>query len=262
MNWFMQRKNWELGNFVMATPMLRGIMAKTGHPVPVFFMNKHVESLYLKCPFIVILDKRPTQKAFDTTHHPLWRKKRESDSEAWFRKWVGPDLRQMTNTYVDPDRTMELERKKDVPHIAVFHGCLHTTNQKLIAQKALPPKVINLVLKRILSRGGVPVLIGSTSDKRFFSSLDLSGCMNFIGELKLKDSVSLLSQCDFFVGNDTGLYHVAGARKVPGVVLWKQTKLDKNRSTFSGITYVVSAMARLDRYKTVLTEKLNEVFSP
>ena len=249
-NWFHQRKNFGLGNFIMTTPALRVLGRK--RPVPVFFDNKPIAELYQRCSFITILRKRPSSPPFGNSKIPNKISLEESDSEAYFRMFVGKGA--MPNTYVDTNITKNLKRDKR-PHIAVFHGCL---NQKpgRIRRKDLGLPIRRYIVRAILERDMVPVLLGNSSDYiNFWQNCKIDGCVNFLGKLSLRDSVSILAQCDAFISNDTGLYHAAGALKKNGLVLWRLTNPNKNRAVFSGIKHAVSRRLnfkyfrnKIDRY--------------
>ena len=61
--------------------------------------------------------------------------------------------------------------------------------------------------------------------------------------------MSILRQCDSFISNDTGLYHVAGALKKSGLVLWKKTNFIKNKSPYEGIRHCVNPKGDVALYK-------------
>jgi ADP-heptose:LPS heptosyltransferase len=260
MSFFYQEKHWEVGNFVMATPMLQLQAKKLGRPVPVFFDNRQVASLYKDASFIEILEKKPTGKAvFGSSRHPVRRRPDETDSEAYCRlqlNHTGP----IPGTYVDRPGVseFELERRNDRPHIAVFHGC-HGRNN--IKKKDIGAAVRQQILDGISARGMVPVLLGSKGDiDSYWRNNGLKHCYYLAGKLSLRESVAALSQCDAFISNDTGLYHVAGALQLPGMVLWKETDPVKNKSTFDGIHHIIDRRASSAYYKKHLDgylEKLN-----
>lgn len=48
------------------------------------------------------------------------------------------------------------------------------------------------------------------------------------GKLSLMQSVSMVAQCDVFIGNDTGLAHIAAAQGIPTTVVFGPTQIQKN----------------------------------
>lgn len=252
MSYFFQEKDWGLGNFIMATPMIQLQSKKNSRPVPTFFSDKNIASLYKDASFIKILSNKPAgPPKFGSSRHPKARRKNESDSHAYCRihlNHTGP----IPGTYVDRPDPSEylLERRQDRKHIAVFHGCLGTVFRN---KKDLGPENRQMIIDNILKAGMAPVIIGSPSDvNNFWKHNRLKHCLNFAGSLPLRDSVCILSQCDAFVSNDTGLYHVASAFDMQGLVLWHKTDLVKNRSLCQKIVHVQSNNINNDIYKESL----------
>lgn len=239
MSWFLQMSWYELGDFVVATPMLRAVSMLRGAPVPVFFETAKLRTLYARCPFIEILPEKPEEPPFATTRSPEATRPGESVAEYFFRVHAREQgfTGDMPPAYVDSDTTPRLDRKEASSCIAVFHGC---QNEGWLEHKTLPPAVRQHMIDSITHRH-VAVVLGSARDEElFWSDLDLAGngrIQSFLG-LSLKDSVSLLSQCDAFISNDTGLYHVAGALGLPGLVLWIRTDFALYRSPASNIVHV------------------------
>ena len=239
MSFFFQERDWGLGNFVMATPMMQLQSKKIGRPIPTFFTNRQIASLYRDAPFVEILEKRPSgPNEYGSSRHPKKRLPGESDSEAYCRihlKHSG----EIPGTYVDrPDPfECDFERRNDRPHIAVFHGCL---GEGLRKRKDIGAATRQSILDGISKRGMVPVLLGSQADiDNFWRHNGLKHCIHLAGKLSLRDSVSVLARCDAFISNDTGLYHVAGALGIPGMVLWRTTDPVKNRSTSDTIRHII-----------------------
>lgn len=238
MSYFIQEKDWGLGNFVMATPMIRLQSKKIGKPVPVFFTNNHIATLYKDADFINILSKKPSvPAAYGSSRHPKAREKRESDSEAYCRIQLG-HTGPIPSTYVDrPDKSEYLLEKQDEKrYIAVFHGCLGTVFRK---KKDIGANNRQMMINEIIRHEMIPVILGSKDDiNNFWYANDTSKCISLAGKLSLRQSVSVLSQCYAFVSNDTGLYHVSGALNMRGIVFWHKTDMYKNRSTSKKIIHI------------------------
>ena len=239
MRWFHQIKNYGLGNFVMATPALQLLYEKNKEKVNVFFNDEYICELYRSAYFLNILSKKPKNPPFGTSMRPKKRRSKETDSEALCRKWVEKGYRGIPNTYVDNVNVFTLPRVDDRKYVAVFHGCL-TDRRVRVMEKDIGYRNRQCILDFLLSHNFTPVLLGTTLDYRqFWKNVQIpSLVVNYIGNLSIGESVSVLNQCDYFASNDTGMYHVAGALKKEGIVFWKDTNMIKNRSTYTGIKHV------------------------
>lgn len=253
MKWFEQEKGFGLGNFIMATPALRFL--GENQPISVFFNDSEIASVYRKCPFIKILDRKPVGKSLATTSTAKkFRKRHESDSETLFRIMARKSglsskacLRLMPKTYIDYEVTKKLDKIPGKKYVAVFHGCLGNIYRD---KKDIGIKTRQYVIDSILSRGFIPVVLGNISDKkRYWKKNSLRNCLVFLGQTTLKDCISILGQCNFFISNDTGLYHAAGALGINGLVLWKDTDSRRNRSTYNGISHVQCRDGNFNIYK-------------
>ncbi len=251
--WFHQTKNFGLGNFVTATPALKLLGT-----VNVYFESPGVKSLYVNCKFIKILRHKPRIKPIGSSK-PLGelRQPNESDSDAYCRVLAGRASK-IPNTYVDGDITKVLKKHRNKKYVAIFHGCL-SVRPRFIKSKNIGRRIRQQIIESILAHGMVPVLLGNKHDyNKFWSKNNTEHCVNYIGKLSLKDSVSILQQCDCFVSNDTGLYHVAGALQKPGLVMWRLTNSIKNRSTFDGIQHFVNKKLDADQSNVILNKFLKK----
>jgi heptosyltransferase-2 len=52
---------------------------------------------------------------------------------------------------------------------------------------------------------------------------------DFAGYQELQDSINLMSRCNYFIANDSGLMHVADAMNIPLIALFGSTLVTKNR---------------------------------
>ena len=253
--WFLQERGWELGNFVMATPALRGLSERMGKRVPVFFHTKDIGTLYAECPFIKVLSTKPKTVPVATTRCPK-RRRNESDSQAYFRQIARKNPKRMGSTYVDSSITKVLEKEPGKKYVALFHGCY---SNKLVHRKSVSPKVLRFAIGSIINRGAVPVILGNKKDfNRFWREVDLSQCMNLLNQLSLRDTVSILAQCDLFMSNDTGLYHVAGALDKKGLVMWTKTDPIKNKSPCRYITHTIDRMSKTKAFRRSIVRVLDK----
>jgi ADP-heptose:LPS heptosyltransferase len=267
--WFFQHPNYQLGDFIMMTPGLKAIAEMDGKPLPVFFETSYISDLYRNCSFIKILSQKPnTNKYFMGTqfssynlaHYYKSRKdKKESMAECFFRKFATEKgyLKPMPNTYVDTDITLHIDKEEGKKYVAMFHGCL---GDEFVPKKSISIKELQNILNIVISEGYTPFLLGNSVDnKRFWNKINIShpSIKNYIGRLNIKDSVSLLNQCDAFISNDTGLYHVAGALEKRGLVFWGTTDFYKNRTNFSGIKRV--KMIEVKSYRNYIIDFLKSL---
>ena len=245
MNWFFQDPNFQLGDFIMLTSGLKAISELRNERINVYFSNASVRDLYLDCPFINILKKRPSKSPFASSkfssyNHGLYRKKKmkgESMQECFFRiyaKQKGYD-KEMPHTYVDCPDGLKLNKESKKRYVAIFHGCL---GDLFVPKKSVPDQTLPFMVEEVLRNDFIPVILGSSLDnKRFWRRVNLKNknIINYVGKLSIRDSVSVLSQCDNFISNDTGLYHVASALKKNGLVIWRLTSLEKNSPSYNGV---------------------------
>lgn len=88
------------------------------------------------------------------------------------------------------------------------------------------------VAKKIAAdRGWVPVVLGSAEDQSsqdLVESLKESGLpvISGVGDFNLLDVAVVIAHSKFFLGNDTGLAHIAEALQVPSFVIFGPTKPD------------------------------------
>ena len=245
MKWFHQEKHWELGNFIMVTPALRLLSDRDKARIPVYFDTKSVEQLYHQCPFIDVLRVKPACPPLATTKSPR-RNKGESDYDAWCRILIG-NRGPSPLPYVDVSGEAELVRGNGQKHVAVFHGGL---GNYWLPKKDIGPVALEYILTALRKWRYTPVLLGDDRDfQHFWKRIAIDdGCVNCIGSLSMVDSVKILSQCDAFISNDTGLYHVAGALNKIGLVLWKTTNHEKNRSPCALIQHFKDERGKVHNY--------------
>jgi ADP-heptose:LPS heptosyltransferase len=160
----------------------------------------------------------------------------------------------MPNSYIDYINSFTLNKISGARYIAVFNGCL----KKKSKRKIIPPETLQYIVDQIFRKGHTPVVLGAAPDNKFFRGVSLDNCVNYIGALNLRKSVSVLWQCDFFISNDTGLYHAAGAMQKRGIVLWKRTNFAKNIAPFAGISHIRSKPGDATVYNTAVDRFLYE----
>lgn len=253
--WFHQTRLGGLGNFIMCTPALQLLSQKKKEKINVYFESGKISTLYKECPFINILNKQPKIPPFGGSTRPQ-RIGDESDIEATCRVLNGK-YKKIPNTYVDNKITLKLDKKKGNKYIAVFHGCL---GSGFVDRKDIRSKTRQYIIDEIKNSGNIPVILGNKVDiGHYWKSNNLEDTLNFLTKLSLRDSVSILYQCDYFISNDTGLYHVAAAFEKEGLVLWRNTNFIKNKEMFSGIKHCISKEGQFKCYKKAIDESIEAV---
>ena len=89
-------------------------------------------------------------------------------------------------------------------------------------------KFVRLSKKLTSSRGPFPeahvAVFGDQNDRAKVKSisemLPPNQVLDFVGKVDLKTTIALIKQCDIFIGNDSGLMHIAAAQGVPTVGLF------------------------------------------
>jgi len=79
---------------------------------------------------------------------------------------------------------------------------------------------------RIKSDFDKVVVIGSASEAETCSKITAAcGAINLAGKTNLRQAAGLFSLCSFFVGNDSGLGHIAAAQGVPTFIVFAHTDI-------------------------------------
>lgn len=261
MKWCYQKKGWGLGNFIMATPSLQLLSKKWKKPVSVYFDNKNIQELYIEANFINILNKKPQNKPFYKIKMPK-RKKNESDIEANCRILLKKQINKnkIPNPYID---TIDIDKnifykKNNKKYIALFHGCF----SKLFKdRKNIENEIRQYIIDKIINNNFNVVLLGNKKDYcNYWIKNNLKNIKyNFLNKLSLRETIGVLNQCDYFISNDTGLYHAAAALKIPGLVLWKQTNFIKNKELFEEITHCINKENDFKKFKKHIDSFLEKI---
>jgi heptosyltransferase I len=78
----------------------------------------------------------------------------------------------------------------------------------------------------LISQGWQPLLLGGPADTEVAARITHStpGLRNLVGQLKLDESMALISLCSQLIGVDTGLTHMGTALNIPTVALFGSTR--------------------------------------
>ena len=221
---FRQFYNYGLGNTIMCTPAMQYYYQMTGVKVKVYFENDDVRLLLDKAPFIEVVDSM-------TSHD--------------FHSG-------MTNQSIpDSEYLMELVRKKygfpniETPHTWVNNPNLPEKKYVLFARGCANPnkrgtkdpgEKIYIDLIDFLHEQDIEVkMVGSVEDMDWnMGILRRTGIEFTTG---ISNALNMISECMVWVSNDTGLYHVAGAMKKRGFIMWCDTNFVKNQSPNKNFVY-------------------------
>lgn len=88
--------------------------------------------------------------------------------------------------------------------------------------KRWAPEKFAEVIDVLAKRGVKSIAVGSTQEKAELESLKSMCIVPFwvSGEINLPETTALLAKASLFVGNDSGIAHMAAAMKVPSVVIF------------------------------------------
>ena len=89
--------------------------------------------------------------------------------------------------------------------------------------KKYPPEKLLVALKELVKKNFFFVMVGGKSeldDANFLEkNLPPEKVLNLAGKTTLRETEAVISQTDFYLGNDTGVMHMAAAAQIPVVVL-------------------------------------------
>jgi hypothetical protein len=215
----------------MLTPTLKTLADHYGEPVPVFFSLDHVKSLFLKCPFIKIIDEPEGNRLFgsDMINQNI------PDYEYVFftvTRNLGIDIWDIPHTYVDSYQNPFPEED----YVVMMAGC-GVIEDKWFDMKIVNEKHYHEIMQSIPKDYKI-YIIGTERDKElFWKNIDQAPRdVEFILDDMTK-SLGLIKHCRFMITNDTGMYHAAGALDIPAFVMWKNTNFEKNKSPGHNLTF-------------------------
>ena len=89
-----------------------------------------------------------------------------------------------------------------------------------------------VALKELAKKNFVFVIVGGKSevDEAAYveKNLPRGKVFNFTGKTTLRETEAVISQMDFYLGNDTGIMHMAAAAQIPVLVLYQEAKDREN----------------------------------
>jgi heptosyltransferase II len=94
------------------------------------------------------------------------------------------------------------------------------------AKKWFPERFAAVIDRLIDDTGAQAILFGSEGDRESIAEVRKNArhpLIDMAGRTNLKEAIALISRCDLFVSNDTGLMHIAGALGIPMVAIFGST---------------------------------------
>jgi heptosyltransferase-2 len=94
------------------------------------------------------------------------------------------------------------------------------------AKKWFPERFAAVADKLIEQFSAQVILLGSNEDKKSADLVQQNAnypLISLAGKTNLKEAIAVISRCDLFISNDSGLMHVAGALNIPTVAIFGST---------------------------------------
>lgn len=224
MIWAKQDHGWGMGNFIQNTPAIRYLSKRYDQKIPVYFEEPYISDLVLDCPFMEVVKKEPFLSP--PTIRTKWTNVQKPDHQYLFERvgGVGP----APAPYVD---VLENPLLLYSPYVVFIRGALFGNE----SQKD-PEEDIYFKIAEVLDKMNLKIIyLGVERDHARWSESFMTSFYNELGPLRRK--LAILNGAEWVISNDTGLYHVAGALKKKGFILWKNTPFVKNMSPNENFTY-------------------------
>lgn len=226
--WVRQTNQPGLGDFVRICPTILSLSLREGYPIPVFFENKEMEIVFQNCSFMEILKEKPQTPCILSTAAILNKNIRYGVIK---NKYYG------VHFTIHGDENMipfsigpQISYREKFPNaVAVFNGIGLPKMYRY--GKNIGDSNRSYILKSLINKGYKPVILGTENDRKtFWSNIDMTGCVDMLGKTKLFQAVRIINDCEFFISNDTCLYHFASGLQKKGLVFWRETshKVDGN----------------------------------
>lgn len=224
--WVHQVKGWGIGNFINCTPAIQVINAATKTPVPVYFDDKNVQSMFEGWETIEVLDKCPSYKPLISSDKinqsiPDWE---------YLFNFVTSKLNlpifESPHTYVHaPDEDWFLK-----PSCVIIRGMV---NDSWAERKDPGDDIYKHIIARIPD-DIIPIFIGTSADferthDRMISWIGIKRPYVIVKD-DMKQALNRIKHADFVISNDTGMYHAAAALNKKQFVMWKNTNFIKNQA--------------------------------
>ena len=221
MIWAKQTKGWGMGNFINITPAIHWIYYCKSNDIriPIYFEEPYLKDLVRDWELTEIIDKMPSTPP---TVNSRWANRYDGTCPDYANifKMFDPNWHNgfSIKTYCDPVEVPLLH----TDYVCFIRGSIRGREE----EKDPGEEIYYHAIKKCTEAGLKCVYVGVGYDYQrwgidfvnsFFSVLD-----------NLRAEMSYINGAKFLVTNDTGLYHVGGAYKKKGFVIWKDTDALKN----------------------------------
>jgi len=110
---------------------------------------------------------------------------------------------------------------KKIPIIGLAPGATYGP-----AKRWFPERFAAVADRLIDNLSAQAILLGSSEDRKSADSVEQNArhrLINLAGKTSLKETIAIISRCDLFISNDSGLMHIAGALNIPTVAVFGST---------------------------------------
>ncbi len=110
--------------------------------------------------------------------------------------------------------------------IAIAPGGGHNPKLVMPQKRWLPERFVQLGEQLILNQQATLLVVGDASEAGLLKPLIEkypSQIKNFSGQITLRETAAVIQSCRLFIGNDSGLFHIAGAAGTPSLVFFGPT---------------------------------------
>ena len=120
----------------------------------------------------------------------------------------------------------------------------HSEKQKIVIglgagaeNRKYPVEKYLVALKKIAEKNFVFVIVGGNAEKNdaefLEKNLPIGTVFNFVGKTSLRETMAVISQMNFYIGNGTGVMHMAATLNIPLLAVYREAKDRENN--FPGI---------------------------
>ena len=101
-----------------------------------------------------------------------------------------------------------------------------------LSSRRYPVEKFLIALKEIAKKDLIFVIVGGKSeldDAKFIEqNLPIRKVLNLVGKTTLRETEAIISQMDFYVGNDSGVMHMSAAMQIPCLVIYRDAQDKQN----------------------------------
>jgi lipopolysaccharide heptosyltransferase II len=115
------------------------------------------------------------------------------------------------------------DRSKTRPRVVMAPGGGHNAKLVMPLKRWSAAHFSALAKKLEKEWNAIVLLAGSSSEKTLLDSIGLPTEQNLAGHLDLRDTAALIATAGLFIGNDSGLTHIAAAVGTPSLVFFGPT---------------------------------------